>query len=188
MIDDALTALREGLIVGFPTDTVYGIGVDPFTRTARFRLFEAKGRPEDKAIPILCADLDAVQRIAVVHPSLVEQLSKHWPGGLTAVLPRADSAPNWVGDPPAGTVGVRIPEHPVASELLSAFGPLAVTSANPTGAAPALTDAEAKALLGDRVAVYLAGESPGGISSTVIDLTGLKPVTLRAGPVVWEEA
>ena len=186
-IEAAVEALRGGAVVGLPTDTVYGIGVDPFQEVAMGSLFFVKGRGVDKAIPVLAADLQAVRLVALVAPELEGRLADHWPGALTAVLPKAADAPAWVGDVATGTVAVRVPDHPLALELLSRFGPLAVTSANESGAPPTLDDVEALAALGNRVAVYLPGVSPGGMSSTVVDLTGAKARVLRPGPVVWED-
>jgi L-threonylcarbamoyladenylate synthase len=186
-IDDAVLAVRRGLVVGLPTDTVYGIGADPFRKEALARLYAVKGRPESKAIPILAADLDGVRRVAELSPEVAAQATRHWPGAVTLVLPRTEAAPPWVGDPERATVAVRIPAHDDALALLGRCGPLAVTSANLSGEPP-VTDAEAaKVLLGERVAVFVPGVSPGGHSSTVVDLTGPKAIVLRPGPVVWED-
>lgn len=185
-LDEALTALRDGLVVGFPTDTVYGIGVDPFQERSMERLFAVKGRPEGKAIPILAADLDGVLQLAVLDAAQEGQARRHWPGALTLVLPRAATAPPWVGDPETETMAVRIPAHEAALALLARSGPLAVTSANLSGS-PATTSAEdAEAALGVAVAVYVPGSCPGGTSSTVVDLAGAEARVLRYGPVVWE--
>jgi tRNA threonylcarbamoyl adenosine modification protein (Sua5/YciO/YrdC/YwlC family) len=91
---------------------------------------------------------------------------------------------DWVGDAQRRTVGLRVPDHPVALELLAAVGPLAVTSANMSGEAESLSDEEARVVFGDRVAVYIEGRSPGGEASTVVDVTGSEVVVLRRGPVV----
>ena len=93
--------------------------------------------------------------------------------------------PNWVGDDELGTVAVRIPDHPVVLDLLSASGPLAVTSANRSGEPPALHEVEARELLGGGVAVYLEGRCPGGASSTIVDMTTDRPRMLREGPVAF---
>jgi L-threonylcarbamoyladenylate synthase len=187
-IDDAVRAVGEGLVVGLPTDTVYGIGVDPFREEALARLFAVKGRPESKAIPILAADMDGVRRVAELSPDVEARATLHWPGAVTLVLPRSETAPPWVGDPEKNTVAVRIPGHDAALELLDRTGPLAVTSANLSGEPPVTSAEDAEGLLGERVAVYLPGVSLGGVSSTVVDLTGTEAVVLRPGPVVWEDA
>ena len=112
----------------------------------------------------------------------------HWPGALTLVVPRADGLPDWIGHPDSGSVGIRVPDHPITLALLAAAGPLAVTSANRSGYPPAADDHSARAALGDAVAVYLEGGGAGGAASTVVDLTGSEPRVLRRGPVAWPGA
>jgi tRNA threonylcarbamoyl adenosine modification protein (Sua5/YciO/YrdC/YwlC family) len=186
-IDTAVAALHRGLIVGMPTDTVYGVGVDPLNVDAVAALFELKGRPDEKAIPVLAATVAQLLEIVEIPPEVEDMALQHWPGPLTLVLRRHVELPDWVGDGERGTVAVRIPDHPVALDLLAASGPLAVTSANQTGNPPALHEAEARALLGSGVAVYLEGSCPGGESSTVVDMTSVPPVMLRQGPVDFAE-
>lgn len=186
-IDAAIVAIRRGLIVGLPTDTVYGVGVDPLNPEAVAALFELKGRPDEKAIPVLAATAAQALEIVEIPPEVEDMALEHWPGPLTLVLRRHVQLPDWVGDGERGTVAVRIPDHPVALDLLAASGPLAVTSANRSGDPPALHEAEARALLGSGVAVYLEGSCPGGQSSTVVDMTSVPPVMLREGPVDFAE-
>ena len=181
----ALEALAIGSVVGLPTDTVYGIAADPFSETAVDALFEVKGRDAGKAIPILAADLDGLRRVADIPDEIVPLVVPHWPGGLTVVLRRAGGLPKWVGDSGADTIAVRIPDHPVALEVLGGFGPLAVTSANRSGESPATGHVEAEAALGDAIRVYLEGRGRGDVPSTVVDLTGPSPRILRAGAVEW---
>jgi tRNA threonylcarbamoyl adenosine modification protein (Sua5/YciO/YrdC/YwlC family) len=181
----ALESLRGGLVVGLPTDTVYGIGADPMRRDSVERLFLAKQRPEIKPIPILAGSIADVRRIAVLDPAIVEEVERHWPGALTLILPKADGLPEWIGNPQRNTVGVRVPDHPVTSALLAAAGPLAVTSANLSGQPPTSHDAGARSVFGDAVATYLPGVAGGGLPSTVVDLTGERPVVMRAGSIVW---
>jgi L-threonylcarbamoyladenylate synthase len=113
--------------------------------------------------------------------------ARHWPGGLTLVVPRVPGLPNWIGDAGRDTVGVRVPDHPMILGLLEAFGPLAVTSANRSGSPPVPDDAAARAVFGEEVAVYLPGSGAGAGASTVVDLTGPEPRVLREGPVRWED-
>lgn len=183
----ALRALTEGRIVGLPTDTVYGIGADPFRKEAVEALFEAKGRPGVKPIPILAADVEQVRQVALLDDRTARRASLHWPGGLTLVLHRKAGLPAWVGDTGRDSVGVRVPDHPVALALLASAGPLAVTSANRSGEEPAADERSARAALGDHVAVYLRGRGSGGPASTVVDLTGPEARVLRAGAVEWAE-
>jgi L-threonylcarbamoyladenylate synthase len=182
-LDPALRALREGCIVGLPTDTVYGIAVDPMNHHGVSALFELKGRRDDKPIPILAASVADARGFGHV----AESVKQHWPGALTVVVPRTPAVPHWIGDHERGTVALRVPDHPVALELLAKWGPLAVTSANRSGEPPALDEASARAILGDAVSVYLEGSCPGGMSSTVVDLTGPLPVVLRPGPIEWSD-
>ena len=182
---DALAALRRGDIIGLPTDTVYGIAADPMQRSAVERLFIAKDRPQIKPIPILAASIEDVGRIAVIDDDVSAIAARHWPGDLTLILFRAPTVPDWVGDPRRNTVGVRIPDHPVALEILAAAGPLAVTSANRTSEKPAIDSAGAIESLGDSIAVYLPGAAGGGKASTIVDLSGDEPRILRQGSVEW---
>jgi len=182
-LDLAVAALREGRIVGVPTDTVYGIAADPFCEAAVRALFSAKGRPVVKPIPILAADTEQIMNVGVLDEGARALAADYWPGALTLVVPRVDGLPEWVGDAGRGSVGVRMPDHPAALALLAASGPLAVTSANRTGDPPAGDDRAARASLGDVVAVYLEGSGGGGAASTVVDMTGPEPRVLRPGPV-----
>lgn len=183
MIEEALAAIVDGQVVGLPTDTVYGIGADPFNPDAIALLFELKGRPAHKPVGILVATVDQAAEIAVIEGAALELASRHWPGALTLVVTPKVVMADWVGDRHARTIGVRVPDHPVALELLTRTGPLAVTSANVSGEAEAMSDREARAVFGDRVAVYLEGWAPGGAASTVVDVTGPGAVVLREGPV-----
>ena len=99
------------------------------------------------------------------------------------VVPRLDSTPDWLGDRDRRTIGVRCPDHPAALELLEVTGPLAVTSANVSGLPSAVDAQEARDYFGDAVAVYIEGSAPGGVASTIIDVTEDDPLTLRQGPV-----
>ena len=178
----ALDALQRGLLVGVPTETVYGVAADPFDRRAMERLFEVKGRDPDNPVPILGASAAALRRVAIVTGAAADAAGKHWPGALTLVVPVADGAPGWIGDA-RRTVAVRVPNHPVALELLDAAGPLAVTSANRSGEPPARSAAEARVTLGYGVAVCLDGDAGLGEASTVVDFTGDRSIVIREGPV-----
>ncbi|MDF1594988.1 MAG: L-threonylcarbamoyladenylate synthase [Acidimicrobiia bacterium] len=184
-IDAAVAAIHRGLIVGVPTDTVYGLAVDPLNTEAVAALYELKGRPDEKAIPVLVATVAQALEIVDIPPEIEDMALRHWPGPLTLVLRRHVELPDWVGERERGTVAVRIPDHPVALDFLSAAGPLAVTSANRSGNPPAQDEVEARELLGSGVAVYLEGRSPGGEPSTVVDMTTNPPRLVREGPVTF---
>lgn len=183
MIERAVEAVRHGQVVGLPTDTVYGIGVDPLNLDAVARLFEMKGRPSDKPVGVLVASLEQAREIGFIEGAAGQLAERHWPGALTLVVTPKVVMADWVGDQVLRTVGIRVPDHPTAVELLAATGPLAVTSANRSGGAETMSDVEARAVFGDEVSVYLPGEAPGGEASTVVDATGVELVVLREGPV-----
>jgi len=182
-ITAAVDALRLGEIVGVPTDTLYGLAADPFREDALDAIFELKGRPDHKPLAILVASVEQGMTLASFSDRAIELAEQHWPGALTLVLPRLDTAPDWLGNRGRRTVGLRCPDHPIALELLEVTGPLAVTSANLSGHEAVVDHAEAQALFGDAVAVYLEGRAVGGQASTIIDLTEPAPLTLRPGPV-----
>lgn len=183
MIERALKALRSGLVVGFPTDTVYGIGADPFDFDAVARLFDLKGRPPNRPVGLLVATLEQAEEIGVIEGAGRALADRNWPGALTLVVRPKVVMADWVGDHQLHTVGVRVPDHATAVELLTASGPLAVTSANRSGGAETMSDDEARAIFGDFVTVYVPGVAPGGEASTVVDVTGTEPTVLREGPV-----
>jgi tRNA threonylcarbamoyl adenosine modification protein (Sua5/YciO/YrdC/YwlC family) len=183
-IERAVEAIRAGDVVGVPTDTVYGIGADPLNEGAVAKLFELKGRPEHKPIGLLVAGLEQAREIGEIEGIAAELARAHWPGALTLVVTPKVILAEWVGDAQATTVGLRVPDHPLLLELLAEVGPLAVTSANEAGEAETISDVEARAVFGDRVAVYLEGTAPGGEASTVVDVSGAHPVVLRRGPVL----
>lgn len=182
-ITAAVEALRRGEIVGVPTDTLYGLAADPFREDALDAIFELKGRPDQKPLAILVASVEQGMTLASFSDRALELAERHWPGALTLVLPRLETAPDWLGHRGRRTVGLRCPNHPVALELLEVAGPLAVTSANLSGHEAVVDHEEARALFGDAVAVYLEGRAVGGEASTIIDLTEPAPLTLREGPI-----
>jgi L-threonylcarbamoyladenylate synthase len=185
----AAQILADGGLVAFPTDTVYGVGAHIFQPEAVERIYTAKIRPRDKAIPILLARADD---LALVAEGITESAwllaERFWPGGLTLVLPKKASVPNAVsgGGP---TVAVRVPDHPAPLALMTALGaPIAGTSANLTGHPSPVAAQEVEAELEGRIELILdGGRCPGGIPSTVLDLTSDPPTILRAGAIGVEE-
>lgn len=178
-----MRAIRRGEVVGLPTDTVYGIGVDPLDDEAVRRLFDLKGRPDHKPLGLLVATVAQAAEIAVIEADGAELGRRHWPGALTLVVTPRVILSDWVGDSQRRTVGVRVPDHPLALELLAETGPLAVTSANRSGEPETLDADAARAIFGEGVACFLPGRSPGGRASTVVDVTRSPPVVLRQGPL-----
>jgi L-threonylcarbamoyladenylate synthase len=183
----ALDVLSGGGLVAFPTDTVYGLGAMAFDANAVSKIYMAKGRGQEKAIPILVSDVDLIHRVSSgVTEYAVTLGKKFWPGPLTIVVPRHPTIPDVVS--PLKTVGVRIPNLNVARELLRLTGPLAVTSANLSGQTSPSTAKGVFAQLNGRIPLILdGGVTPGGIPSTVVDCTGEEPVVVREGPISLEE-
>jgi tRNA threonylcarbamoyl adenosine modification protein (Sua5/YciO/YrdC/YwlC family) len=197
----ARAALGRGEIIVMPTDTVYGVAADAFNAEAVQRLLDAKGRGRQSPPPVLIPDAATLDALAATVPQEVRDLTHaFWPGGLTVVLPAQPSL-SWDLGETRGTVALRMPNSPLALELLRETGPLAVSSANKTGKPAATTAEEAAAMLGDDVAVYLDGGKAGltyaasGVSetsSTIVDGTALAAGTgklrvLRHGVVPLSE-
>lgn len=180
----AISALKGGRLVVLPTDTVYGIGADAFDGAAVAALLSAKGRGRDMPVPVLVGSWHTIDGLVYSVPDSARELIRaFWPGALSLVVQQAPSLQWDLGDA-AGTVMLRMPLHPVAIELLREVGPMAVSSANISGRAAAVTAADARDQLGDLVEVYLeAGPSAQGAASTIVDLTGHQPRVLREGPV-----
>jgi L-threonylcarbamoyladenylate synthase len=185
----ALAALQEGKLVVLPTDTVYGIACRADSETAVTALYAAKGRAAEKALPVLIADAGQLPQVCDVRvPAAVVLAERFWPGPLTLVLRKSRAIPDLVtGGKP--TVGVRVPDCAITRRLLAAGGfVVAVTSANLSGEAPALRVDDLSPLLLSRVGLVLdAGPCPGGVASTVLDMTSDPPRVLRPGPVTQEE-
>ena len=187
-IAEAAAAARRGELVVLPTDTVYGIGTRPDDPAATARLFAAKRRPPDLTLPILVASRNEARDVAVFDERAERVAAGTWPGAVTLVLPRTPATRAWRLGADADTVGVRMPAHPLALALLARTGPLAVSSANRSGQAPARTCDELVAAFGELVTVYLCSEEPlRGAASTVVDLTGPDPAILRRGDVDEDE-
>lgn len=183
----AVAALRRGEVVAYPTETFYGLGVDPFNAAALERLRALKGRGE-KAISMLIEGPEMLARlVADVSPRAQALMARHWPGALTLALPARAGLPEaLVSD---GCVAIRQSPHPVARALVSAFGgPVTTTSANRSGEPPATTAAAVRAALGDGCHVLDGGATAGGAPSTLARVRGDAVEILRAGAVPLSEA
>ena len=181
----AVEVLHGGGIVAFPTDTVYGVGAHGMQPRAVAKLYLAKQRPPDKAIPLLLPDLEALPEVIAAVPEAARRLAaRYWPGALTMVLRRAPDVPDVVT---AGgeTVAVRVPDHALTLALLRALdAPLAATSANLSGEPAPDTAEGVLAQLEGRIDLILdGGRCPGGVASTVVDLTVDPPALLREGEI-----
>lgn len=177
---DPVEALRSGEVIVIPTDTVYGLACLPRHAAAVERIFELKGRPEDKPLPVLGDSIGALEGVARFDERATEMARSYWPGPLTLVLPRATAFDCDLGGNDTATVAVRVPQNAVTLELLGMTDPLAVTSANRSGEQPAATIEEARRIFGDRVPIYVDGGDGIGSPSTVVSLIG-PPRVLREG-------
>ncbi len=187
VLEFALQALQEGELVAFPTDTVYGLGALIQFPASIKQLYLVKGREYSKAIPVLLGKPEELAQVALRPSSLALCLAERfWPGPLTLVVPKHPALPQELSAQP--TIGVRMPDHPTALALLRLTGPLAVTSANLSGEASAVTASEVLQQLGGRIGLILdGGRTPGGQPSTVVDCSGNEPVILRHGPISLED-
>jgi len=184
---EASFVVRSGGLIVYPTDTVYGMGADPFNEAAVERVFEAKRR-EAKPMPVLVSSVEAARRLVHVSEEARRLMEAFWPGALTIVLPSRGLLPSRVSAG-LGSVGVRMPSHPVALRLIEACGGALIgTSANISGQPPPRTVEEALAQLGESVDLALdAGPALHGVPSTVIDLSRSEPRLIREGVVKWSE-
>lgn len=186
-LDEAVSLIKNGELVVFPTETVYGLGANAFDPVAVAKIFEAKGRPQDNPLIVHISRVEEVKDIARDVPEVFYTLAERFmPGALTVVLPKSDLIPGIVtagGD----TVAVRMPDHPVARELISRSFPLAAPSANRSKHVSPTTARHVYDDLCGRVPLILDGGECGvGIESTVLDLTSGSPVILRPGAVTAE--
>lgn len=166
----ATAAVNAGGCIVLPTDTVYGIGADPFRGASIDRLLAAKGRGRDMPVPVLISDPEVMPALAREVPNGAQALARaYWPGALSLILPVQPSLAVDVGDT-QDTIMVRVPDHEDVRALLRKTGPLGVSSANSTGEPPAQTASDALRMLGNHVAVYLdGGATPGQTPSTIVD-------------------
>jgi L-threonylcarbamoyladenylate synthase len=185
-LNHAVDVLQHGGLVAFPTDTVYGLAALPFKGEYVEELFSAKGRNNTRAIAILIGDYPDLERVVDHFDETSARLAHHfWPGPLTLVVPKNAGLPEALS--PNGTIGVRMPDHPIALALLHKIGPLAVTSANISGQDNANTAEEVSRQLFGRVHLILdGGRSSGGVPSTVVNCTGSSLTILREGPISLE--
>lgn len=185
----AVALLQIGDVFAFPTDTVYGLGAHGLLPRAVARLYRIKERPPHLPIPLLLADAADIDLVCRDVPPVARELAAHfWPGGLSLVLRRAPAVPDAVtaGGP---TVAVRVPDQALVRQICRRLGaPLAATSANLHGQPPPVTAGEVRAMLAGRLPLILdGGLAPGGIPSTVLDLTTSPPAIVRPGPITAAE-
>ena len=181
--------LRAGEVVAVPTETVYGLGADATSSDAVLKIYETKGRPRFNPLIVHVADLAMAETLAEFSP-LARQLAGFWPGPLTLVLPRkATSGLSDIATAGLDTVGIRVPAHPLAQELIRAAGrSLAAPSANPSGRLSPTTAAQVIRGFDGRVPVLEGGPANAGVESTILAVTGDAVTQLRAGALPREEA
>jgi L-threonylcarbamoyladenylate synthase len=184
-LEEAVDCLRRGGLVAYPTDTLYGLGALASDDEAVRWLFKAKKRPPAIALPILVEDVEMASDVSDrLSPLALRLASRFWPGALTLVLPRS---PQFHSLALAGgdTVAVRVPDHAVPLALIEALGePLTGTSANVSGQRGPVTASDVAEQLGDAVDIIIdGGRCPGGVESTVVDLTGEEPRLVREGAI-----
>lgn len=182
-IDRGAKVLREGGVVAFPTETVYGLGANALDAEAVARIFTAKGRPSYNPLIVHTTSIEGARRLCATWPDTAARLAEaFWPGPLTMVLPKADCVPSIVtaGGP---TVALRVPRHPVARALIEASRlPLAAPSANLSTRISAVRADHVMRMLDGRIEMVLdGGQTPGGLESTVVDLSSDAPRLLRPG-------
>ncbi len=186
--DDAVAALRAGAVVAIPTDTVYGLAVDPTRPGATDALFGLKDRPESLDLPVLVGSFDqadALAGTAGLSPAARRLAHTFWPGALTVVVPRRAGL-DWALGASVHTIGLRLPDHATARALCDEVGALATTSANLHGEAPCTEAVAVERLFGSRVVVIDGGRCAGE-PSTVVSVLEDTPRCLREGAVPWAD-
>jgi L-threonylcarbamoyladenylate synthase len=187
VINEAVVVLRAGGIVAYPTDTLYGLAVDPFKGAAAEKLFAVKERDRASAITLIAASAEQARTAGMFQHADIKLAAAFWPGPLTIVVAAAAGLSPGIASQ-RGTVGIRVPAHAVARALAAAFGGcITATSANVSGRSAASTPDEALAALDDRIDALLdAGPVPGGPPSTIVEIGARGPLLHRAGAVAWD--
>jgi len=183
----AVEALRRGGVVAYPTDTFYGLAVDPRRDDAVERLYGVKGRDGASAIPLIAGSMEQAEETGSFSDSHRRLARAFWPGPLTIIVPAAPGLSRellGLGT----TIAVRVPAHPLACELANAFGyAITSTSANRSGQPPASTASDVTRALADAIDVVIdGGPTPGGPPSTIVELTDAGPRLVRPGQIAWE--
>ncbi|OAQ21035.1 L-threonylcarbamoyladenylate synthase [Thermosulfurimonas dismutans] len=187
-LDEAVKILSSGGVVAFPTETFYGLAVDPFSESAVKRLYALKKREPGKPVILLIGDLEDLKQLVTEIPKIAQELAaRFWPGPLTLVFRARPEVPPWITGG-TETIAVRLSSHPVARKLPQLFGkPITGTSANPSGQPPARTAEEVEGYFPRIDLVLDGGPSPGERPSTLVSVVEGKPVLLRPGVIPWEE-
>lgn len=178
---EATHVLKKGSLIIFPTETVYGLGADPFNKKAVMKIYKAKGRDFDKPLQLLISDLKQVKKYSRnIRSKVLTMMKKNWPGPLTIIVKKRSVVPSFVTGR-RETVGLRMPDHDIALDIIRAFGrPIAATSANKSGKKPPKTAKEAMKYFKTGISLVIdGGKTKTGKPSIVIDATGKKIKVLR---------
>lgn len=188
-INEAVAILKKGGIVAYPTDTVYGLGASMTNTTAIERIFDVKGRSRGMALPLLVADKQQIRLVSKsIPPTAWLLIYNLLPGALTIVLNKSDIVPDIIAGG-GKTIAIRIPDHPIPLALIKGLGqPIVGTSANLSGQPSPLTAEQVRMQIGHEVDMIIdGGPCPGGIASTVVDLSNSRPVITRLGAITLEQ-
>ncbi len=184
MLDEAVAALDRGDVIVLPTETVYGLAARVDRPEAIEKIFDLKGRDASKVLQVLVPGADWLDRLALCSEGARRVARAFWPGSLTLIVPAKDDVPDILTKD--GGIGIRVPDHPLALEILTRTGPVAASSANRSGQdTPARID-EIREIFGSAVAEYVDGGTIVGTGSTVVDMTKDEPALIRGGPVSFE--
>jgi len=183
-IQKAIACIKNQEVVGIPTETVYGIGVDPLSQAAVDKIFNLKERDENKPLSILVHSFHDLIKLKIISkvPEIVEL---YWPGPLTIIVESELNFADGVGTKNPNSIGIRVPDNELALELLKKTGPLAVTSANISGQEDITNEKDAESVFGDKIGHYLQGSALHGSGSTIVDFRDEEFKVIREGPLKW---
>ena len=183
-IQKAIACIKNEEVVGIPTETVYGIGVDPLSQVAVDKIFNLKERGENKPLSILVHSFHDLIKLKIISkvPEIVEL---YWPGPLTIIVESELNFADGVGTKNPNSIGVRVPDNELTLELLKKTGPLAVTSANISGQEDITNEKDAESVFGNKIGHYLQGSALHGSGSTIVDFRDEEFKVIREGPLKW---
>jgi len=183
-IQKAIACIKNEEVVGIPTETVYGIGVDPHSQAAVDKIFNLKERDENKPLSILVHSFQDLIKLKIISkvPEIVEL---YWPGPLTIIVESELNFADGVGTKNPNSIGVRVPDNELTLELLKKTGPLAVTSANISGQEDITNEKDAESVFGNKIGHYLQGSALHGSGSTIVDFRDEEFKVIREGPLKW---
>jgi len=186
-IDNAALVIKSGGLVAYPTETVYGLGADPFNRIAVLKVFGVKNRDMNKPLSVAVCSIEQMAKLAFTNKMSRKLYENFLPGPITMVMRKKALLPKEINSG-SGKIGIRVPDNEIALELIKRAGPITATSANISGENETTSPSDVKKQIGDKIDMVIRGGiTKGGIPSTVVDVTGEFPIILREGPVKIEE-